>query len=111
MPDYRLYLLNKSGHFDASEGLEAENDGDATAMAEVVYDAVSEVFQGYELWFGGRLVASGRQVGVSKSPSDLTPPMKASLLEVMERLRDSRFALRQSPRLLEQIGKLGGRQH
>ena len=108
MADYRIFFLSKTGHFDTSETLTASRDVEAVTMGELLYDAVSEVYRGYELWLAGRLVAIRRKAGVPQPISAITARMQASLLEREEFLRDSRLALKRSRRLLAQIEELRG---
>ena len=51
MPYYRLYFLDRRGHFDGSvEGFAAPDDATAVAYAE------KQVAKVKELWCGGRRV-------------------------------------------------------
>jgi hypothetical protein len=83
-----------------------QGDAEAVTMAELLYDAVSEVYRGYELWLGGRLISTRKQAGVPQFLSEITAQMQLSLLEREEHLRDSRIALQQSRRLMTQIEQL-----
>ena len=50
MPYYRLYFVDRRGHFGRVEGFAAADDDAAVAIAETQDDAVKE------LWCGGRRV-------------------------------------------------------
>jgi hypothetical protein len=58
MDHYRIFFLNSSGRIESFETLELEDDAVAVTMAELLYDALSEAYRGYELWLGGRLIST-----------------------------------------------------
>ena len=58
MPYYRLYFLDRRGHFGRVEGFAAADDSAAVTFAETQDDAVKE------LWCGGRRVKQWREAPV-----------------------------------------------
>jgi len=102
---YRLYFLGEGRRIKAAEVIDAAGDLEGIELAERLADACSDECEGFELWQLDRLVA--RQTDLQASPrisaGEITSAMEESLLQREERIRDSRWQIAKSRRLLARI--------
>src|SRR5262249_50467036 len=107
---FRLYFVNESAMIVAAEGFSAENDVDALAVARLLTDACSDECCGFELWETERLVAKQRlrDAGPAMLLSEISARMQESVLEREEAIRNSRWQIAQSRKLLARIAELRG---
>jgi hypothetical protein len=78
----------------------AESDQAATIIAEALCDACSDSCDGFELWQGSRAVGARHASLVQIDAGRLTAQMQAAVIQHEELLRDSRWAVAKSRRLL-----------
>jgi hypothetical protein len=105
---YRLYLID-GGHFAAAHHFDIASDEAALAVADAVYEACSESFQGFELWQGPRLIAGNAQIGEPSragGAAGISARAQDCVLEIEESLLFSRRALAESRKLLASTEKL-----
>lgn len=81
--------------------MDAEDDGIAVALASQLFDACCDVAAGFELWHGPRLVATSyaRQQRAGDAGS-INAETQASVARYEELLRDSRWTIAKSQKLL-----------
>jgi hypothetical protein len=117
--DYRIYLLDEAGHIQAAEAFSAKDDITATNVSQDVFEACSDVTEGYEVWRGAErirqiidLVRARRLRYDAKKIRELR---EEGAIEVEERLQRTFAIIRRSERLLEVLkerevrgGKLDG---
>ena len=105
---YRVYLYSESGSFQGRDEFEAEDDRAAMVVAEHLCDACSDLCASFELWDGGRRV----DISFSKLPrpsvsvEQITLASQASLVRREEAMRNSRWAVARSQRLIEKMESL-----
>jgi hypothetical protein len=100
MVSYRVFLRGQAAIL-GREDFEAENDQAAIILAEVICDACSDICDFFELWQGSRRVAAGYAKLVQIDASKLNAEMQATVALHEEQLRDSRWCVAESRRLLE----------
>ena len=102
--DYRFYLLDAMGKFQASAPFIATDDEEAKCVAAFVGEAASDVFDGYELWRGSAQVAGRRQrLSSDRALRRATTPSErqTSIFDLTDRLQRSFVRVRRSRTLLE----------
>jgi hypothetical protein len=100
LPLYRIFLRG-DGAILGREDFEAEGDRAAMILAEVLCDACSDVCDFFELWQGCRRVGAGYARLVQINANMLNADMQDSAVRHEEALRDSRWCVSESRRLLE----------
>lgn len=112
--NYRLYLLDEEGTIDAAENFavpDGADDAEAVAIAVNVYEAVSDVMRGYEVWQGRRRVAVFHPLPVQRpDPAQWTEARQLRVIDLEERLAASFECIRTSRQLLETVDKLMDRE-
>lgn len=105
---YRIYLCDSKDRILAREDVEAADDHAAMMIAVRLWDACSDVSSGFELWQGSRRLDTA--IDTSTVNADwLNAEMQAAVAHHEERLRDSRWAIAGSKRLLEQTQRMAGK--
>ena len=102
---YRLYFLGFRGDIRNVDEFDVANDNDALIMADIIHDAVRDIYVGWELWQGSRRVfhcanEAAPRPNVSQA---ITSQMQANILRREEILQESRTAFARSARLLERM--------
>jgi hypothetical protein len=110
MGAYRLYFLNETGSIIAAEVYDARTDDEARAIGAVLVDACSDMARGYEVWQVNRRIARHADCDPSlvERARQLLRQREEHLLQLEERLRDSRWRIAKSKRLLDRINGLRG---
>lgn len=103
MGSYRCFFRGRSGAIEGRDDFEANDDKEAAVLAELLGDACSDICDTFELWQGERLldIPSGQPMLVS----EITARMQASLVLREEAIRDSRWMIARSHRLLEKLAR------
>jgi hypothetical protein len=106
---YRVYFLAGAGDIRNVDEFEADTDESAVTFADHIHEAVSDIYEGYEVWHLSRCVAR-------RGSRDIPPPylcraliteqMQASLLRREEILQNSETAFARSRMLLERTRTL-----
>lgn len=109
MLSYSLYFRDER-EIVGREDFEASDDDDALAMAELLYEACSDHCESFELWQGKRHVNSSLSASLAlrqrKSVFEITAHIQERLRQREEAIRDSRWRIAESRRLLERIHQL-----
>lgn len=106
---YRVYFLSRSGDIRNVDEFDAETDEIAVTFADQIHDAVSDIYEGYEVWHLSRCVArrpNRNKPRPTLSHAQLTDRVQASLLRREEVLHASETAFSRSRRLLEKMRDL-----
>lgn len=108
MGSYRIYFHGRSGSIQGRDDVDAEDDRSAVIMAELLWEACSDVCETFEVWQGIRRVdepctARSRP---SLGARQVTARMQEALIRREEAIRDSRWAIARSQRLLERMDRL-----
>jgi hypothetical protein len=106
---YRVYFLSRAGDIRNVDEFEAETDVIAATFADQIHDAVSDIYEGYEVWHLSRCVArrSNREKPrPAVCHAQLTDRIQASLLRREEVLHSSETAFSRSRLLLERMRDL-----
>ena len=106
MVDYRLYLLDATKAIKAREEFLAPNDADALIIASVVADACADEHAGYELWSLARCVFGPSPAIAPPSLSELSQGHQQAILDLVDALQRSRWAVAKSRRLIEKKNEL-----
>jgi hypothetical protein len=101
--------LRGDGGILGRHDFEAEDDRAAMILAEVLCDARSDMCGFFELWQGCRRVGAGYARLVQISASMLNAEMQEAMVRHEETLRDSRWHVAESRRLLELTRSARGR--
>ncbi len=104
---YRVYFRHRQFGIVGRDDFSAEDDRAATALAEVLCDACSDICDHFELWQGVRRVGTCHRGGCANPDArQLNEQAQAVIAEHEERLLDSRWAIASSQRLLESLRHL-----
>lgn len=106
---YRVYFLSRSGDIRNVDEFDAETDAIAVTFADQIHDAVSDIYEGYEVWLLSRCIA--RRANREKPRpalchAQITDRIQASLLRREEVLHASETAFSRSRLLLERMRDL-----
>lgn len=106
---YRVYFLSRTGDIRNVDEFDAETDAIAVTFADQIHEAVSDIYEGYEVWHLSRRVAR-RSSREKPSPplchAQITDRIQASLLRREEVLHASETAFSRSRLLLERMRDL-----
>lgn len=106
---YRVYFLSPSGDIRNVDEFEADGDETAVTFADQIHEAVSDIYEGYEVWHLSRCVAR-RSTRDKPRPTlcraVVTERMQASILRREEILQNSETAFSRSRLLLERMRDL-----
>jgi hypothetical protein len=103
MPSYRIFF--RSGKFiEGRHAFDAQDDGAASMMAELLYEACSDRCNHFELWRGATKILPANQA---------TPPVTSMVEQDVvcqheELIRESTWTVAQSQHLLMRIRQLTG---
>jgi len=106
---YRIYFLSRSGDIRNVDEFEADSDPIAVTFADQIHEAVSDIYEGYEVWQLSRCVArrsSRERPRPALCTAQLTDRIQASLLRREEVLHASETAFSRSRLLLEKMRDL-----
>lgn len=106
---YRVYYLSRSGDIRNVDEFDAETDAVAVTFADQIHDAVSDVYEGYEVWHLSRCIArrpSRERPRPALCHAQITDRIQASLLRREEVLHASGTAFSRSRLLLERMRDL-----
>lgn len=100
---YRLYFMAEGRRVLGQYDFPAESDAAALDVAQPVFDACSDRARSFEVWHGARLMASGAG---SMTLKEIIDKRQTQVVELEERIRDSKWAVGSSQRLLERLKEL-----
>jgi hypothetical protein len=106
---YRVYFLSRAGEIRNVDEFEADSDEVAVTIADQVHEAVSDLYEGYEVWHLSRCVArrgSREKPRPAQCHAEMTERMQASVLRREEILHGSETAFARSQKLLEKMHDL-----
>jgi hypothetical protein len=106
---YRVYFLSRTGDIRNVDEFEAETDPIAVTFADQIHEAVSDIYEGYEVWHLSRCVArrsSREKPRPALCHAQITDRIQASLLRREEVLHASETAFSRSRLLLEKMRDL-----
>jgi hypothetical protein len=106
---YRVYFLARTGDIRNVDEFEADTDPLAVTFADQIHDAVSDIYEGYEVWHLSRCVARRRNRETPRPAlcqAQITERIQASLLRREEILHNSETAFSRSRLLLEKMRDL-----
>ena len=105
---YRVYLYGVSGSFQGRDEFEAKDDREAMTIADLLYEACSDLCEGFEVWDGARRVDSSfsKLPCPSVSVEQITFAMQTSLMRREEAMRNSQWAVARSERLIARMDRL-----
>lgn len=99
---YRLYLLGGDGIIRGYFDFAAESDQAAYELAEIAFDACSDRATHFELWHDSRLLNLAAPPPMTTYQQVLAS-RQAQVVAFEERMRDSRWAVASSMRLLARL--------
>lgn len=99
---YRLYLLGYDGIIRGYFAFAAESDKAAFELAEVALDSCSDRATHFELWHGAHLLNLAAHPPMTTYQQVLAS-RQAQVVAFQERMRDSRWAVATSERLLARL--------
>ena len=104
---YRMFFRGDLG-VCGRQDFAADDDDHALEVSAILADACSDVCTSFELWQGERQVCGERQLKPTRlsTPHQLSERRQAQLVETEEAMRDSRFAIARSRRLLARLAEL-----
>ena len=100
MARYRVYFVNWNASVAGRDDFDAEDDAQAAVIARLLRHACSDRCAGFELWQGARRVDTLLPKGFDTK--QLSSRLQDIVLERELALRDSRWSIADSQRLLEQ---------
>jgi len=103
---YRLYFIGGDGLVVGQYDFPAESDGAAVEVAQLVFDAVSDRALRFEVWHGARLVDPGEREAAPRTLEQVAAERQAQVVELEERICDSKSVVASSRRLLERLKAL-----
>ena len=108
--NYRFYLLDGEDRFRAAESFTASGDAEAKQIADDVYAACSDTFDGFELWRGTERIAKGRELDgrAEITLQAIVEQREKDALDLEERLQRSFECVRSSRKLIEEALRLRG---
>jgi hypothetical protein len=102
---YRIYF--RQGHMVVGrDDFDIDSDASAVIVGRTLFDACSDACNSFDLWQGERQIDPWRPGELKALGRDVTEHRQRVIAESEERLRDSRWAIASSKRLLERIENL-----
>jgi hypothetical protein len=112
MPDYCAYFRG-TAFIHGRHDFEAEDDAAATVMAELLYEACSDRCEHFELWRGATMIYpiawGDPQPSATMIKSQVVALRQEAVRRNEELIRDSRWTIAKSKRLLQRISELEGK--
>lgn len=102
---YRLHFLDDTRSVLGLYDFPADTDDDALEIAQLTFDACSDRAKSFEVWHGARLVASAGGTSAATLEQVVTA-RQIQAVELEERIRDSKWAVASSKRLLGRLDAL-----
>lgn len=102
---YRLYLLGDDGVIRGYFDFAAEADDAAYEMAQLAFDACSDRVTQFELWHDSRRINPAAPA-LMTNETQVVNGRQANIVSLEERMRDSRWAIASSERLLARLNAL-----
>jgi hypothetical protein len=102
---YRLHFLDDARSVLGLYDFPADTDDDALEIAQLTFDACSDRAKSFEVWHGARLVASAGATS-ALTLAQVVAARQIHAVELEERIRDSKWAVASSKRLLERLAAL-----
>jgi len=106
MTTYRLYLRDAEKQIVGRDDFDSDNDARALLIARMLRDACSDKCAGFELWQHTRRVDLPCPNWSKFSADEIHAKVEAIVLDRELAIRDSRWTIADSARLLEQTGRL-----
>jgi hypothetical protein len=103
---YRVYFRNRANAIVGRDDFEADDDAQAMTIARKLRDACSDICSGFQLWQRVRRVDKAFSWGGNLSNGETTRHVQSIVLEREAAIRDSRWSVAESSRLLEQTRRL-----
>jgi hypothetical protein len=104
MSTYRMYFRT-TGQIRGREDFEAADDVAAIRIARVLYDACSDVCDGFDLWQGKRQLRARQPHHQLASLANLMEAHQQLAIETEEHISQSRWLIAQSRRLIETLDR------
>jgi hypothetical protein len=104
MPVYRMYF-RMTGQIHGREDFEAADDVAAIRIARVLYFACSDVSDGFNLWQGSRQLRTRLPRHQRANLNELIEADHKAAIETLEHLRESRWLVAESRRLIEELDR------
>ena len=101
---YRIYFRNDRGLIEACEDFRAESDQSAMVIGSWLFDACSDCCAEYDVWRGGTSICGGKQPMLTRAP--LTKSVRATLQKTTDTIRNGRWKMARSERLLILVEQL-----
>jgi hypothetical protein len=102
-PPYTLYLRNGSETVLARQEINVDSDTEAATVAAVLHDACSDMVQRSEIWRGAHQVPETALPEPVPTAHQVNARLQQIILEREIALRDSRWQVAESRRLLQRI--------
>jgi len=106
MTTYRLYLRDAEKQIVGRDDFESDNDARALLVARMLRDACSDKCAGFELWQNTRRVDLPCPNWSKFSADEIHAKVQMIVLERELAIRDSKWTIAESTRLLEQTLRL-----
>ena len=104
MTAYRIYFYI-NGEIHGRQDFEADGDVAAIRIARVLYDACSDLCDRFELWQGKRQIYARQPHHQRANLADLIEDHQRVTIEIEERVRQSRWMIARSQRLIETLDR------
>ena len=103
MPLYRIYFRNQHEFVIGRDDFPADDDEHAIVIARMLADACSDLCSTFELWHSARRVDASASGQIISNADAIAARVQSLVLERALVLRDSKWVIAESTRLLEQI--------
>jgi hypothetical protein len=103
---YRVYFRNRTGVIVGRDDFDAEDDAQAMIIARKLRDPCSDICSGFQLWQQMRRVDKAFSWAGNPSDGAAARQVQSIVLEREAAIRDSRWRVAESSRLLEQTQRL-----
>lgn len=103
MINYRLYCYDRTGSLVCRDDFEAENNGEAKAIASAICDACSDVHHRFELWKGDLPIDGGETLCSVLRVGGLSDRARKTVIDHEKALMESSWRVCESRRLSERV--------
>jgi hypothetical protein len=105
---YRVYFLGPAGDIRNVDEFIAAEDASALTLAEGIYEAVSDLYAGYEVWQDSRRILRclDQEARPFMSEKVVSKQLQLQMLKRLEILQESPTAFARSRRLIERLSAL-----